>query len=74
MSRTRGSRAAVVVAVLLALYLVKLVVVLAILMTVRRWTGIDHPALIVSVIVGAVSAGIAGLILWAKLRITYVSS
>jgi len=28
---------------------------------------------IVSVIVGAVSAGIAGLVLWAKLRITYVT-
>ena len=73
LSRTKGSRAAVVAGVLISLYLGKLIAVLLILLMFRNTPGIDHPALIVSVIVGAVSAGMAGLVLWAKLRITYVS-
>ena len=73
LSRTRGSSAALVASVLIALYLGKLIVVLLVLLGLRRTAGIDHPAVIVSVIVGAVSAGIAGLVVWAKLRITYVT-
>lgn len=73
LSRTRGSSAALVASVLIALYLGKLIVVLLVLLGLRHTAGIDHPAVIVSVIVGAVSAGIAGLVLWAKLRITYVT-
>jgi hypothetical protein len=73
LSRTKGSRAAVVAGVLISLYLGKLIAVLLILLIFRNVAGIDHPALIVSVIVGAVSAGMAGLVLWANLRITYVS-
>jgi len=73
LSRTMGSSAALVASVLIALYLGKLIVVLLVLLGLRQTAGIDHPAVIVSVIVGAVSAGIAGLVLWAKLRITYVT-
>jgi len=70
--RTRSWPALNVSALMVGLYVVKLLLVLLTLLVLRHRSGIDHPSLIVSVVVGSLGASIAGVILWSRVKISYV--